>query len=172
MKIRITESELKQIVTESVKKILMEDNNPYSEGGANPIYLGKNPRYEDYLNTINNPQKWDLSPYDKENIESRNIINDINQQQEITYQEVQDAKELANSMRDNIINFYNILKKYQNKGMLSKFFSTRPKFEDYGINKVNLYRLKNAFHKYRDAIYSFDVNIGIALNYFERLRLI
>jgi hypothetical protein len=64
------------------------------------------------------------------------------------------------------------LKKYQNKGMLSKFFSTRPKFEDYGINKVNLYRLKNAFHKYRDAIYSVDVNIGLALNYFERLRLI
>jgi hypothetical protein len=168
MKIKITESELKQIVNESVKRILMEDNSTYGSRSINTdVYDDSDEEPE-----TTKRQKWDLSPYDKENIANRNIINDIDQQREYTYQEVQAAKELAISMRDNIVNFYNILKKYQNKGMLRKFFSTRPKFEDYGINKVNLYRLKNAFHKYRDAIYSVDVNIGLALNYFERLRLI
>lgn len=173
MKIKITESELRQIVNESVKRILNEDNNPYSGGNINTdVYGGLGRGYKEYQDTINNKQKWGLSPYDKENIENRRKIDDIAQQQENSYQEVKDATELANSMRDNIINFYNILKKYQNKGMLRKFFSTRPKFEDYGIRTSDLRKLQKAYHQYRDAINNVDVNIGLALNYFERLRLI
>lgn len=172
MKIIITENELRQIVNESVKRILNEDNNPYSEGGVNPIYGGLGRSYKEYTDTINRKRNWDSSPQHKEYLENRKNHNDFMQQREETYQGVEDAKILAKNMRNNVVNFYNTLRKYQNKGMLRKFFSSKPKFEDYGINTADLYKLKNVYRQYRDAINSVDSNIGSALNYFEHLRLI
>lgn len=176
MKIRITESELRQIVNESVKRVLNEDNSNYGSRNINTsVYDSTDHEHEAQQQMRNNLRLRDKranSPYFEEKLANRGSYQQAVQQSEKNYQNAQEAKALAKSMANNVINFYNMLVKYQNKGLLGRFFSSKPKFKDYGLNKYNLIQLKNAYNENSAAISSVNANIGRALYYFSKLGII
>lgn len=172
MKIRITESELKQIVTESVKKILMEDNGPYSSGNINTsVYGGLGPGYDRYLKDIE-------SRHEQERLRDREARE---RQLRNQRQEEYEAQERQNRYNDetfvrnlsmNILRFYNMLKSYEQKGMLRKFFSTRPKFEDYRLSGKDLRQVYSICQNSPDLVDNISPKLRPCMQYFRQLRLI
>lgn len=172
MKIRITESDLKQIVTESVKKILMEDNNPYGYGGINTdVYGDDGELYRRYRQDIDDKYRRERER-DKAARE-RQLRNQ--RQEEYEAQERQNRyndETFVRNLSMNILRFYNMLKSYEQKGMLRKFFSTRPKFEDYRLSGKDLRQVYSICQNSPDLVDNISPRLRPAMQYFRQLRLI
>jgi hypothetical protein len=172
MKIRITESELKQIVTESVKKILMEDNGPYGYSNINTdVYGGLGRGYDQYQRDIEDKHR-----RERERDKAARELQLKNQrQEEYETQERQNRyndETFVRNLSMNILRFYNMLKSYEQKGMLRKFFSTRPKFEDYRLSGKDLRQVYSICQNSPDLVDNISPRLRPAMQYFRQLRLI
>lgn len=170
MKIKLTESKLRQIVAESVKKVLNEFDD-HSGNINTSVYGGSNKAYDSYMSSIERAKanKENYNKYatqknmearrEREALESRNqdFINDM---------------QIVEGLRTNILKFYTTLKNYEEKGMLKKFFSTKPNIGDFGMKPYDLGKLTNIYKNNPEAILKVSPKIKVALEYFARLGMI
>ena len=168
-KIKLTESKLRQMIAESVKKVLNEFDDHRSNIAS--VYGGSDRTYDRYTSDIEtakaNKEKYNQYATQK-NIAARNAQNQLLANIEANKNRDLDA-ELVNSMQRNVINFYNTLKNYESKGMLGKFFSSRPNMNNYGINPGKLGKLNFIYRNKPELI---STNLKMALDYFRKLGML
>ena len=170
--IKITENELKDLIKESVQKILMEDNGPYSSGNINTdVYGGLGRGYKQYQQDIERghqlSRQREAAAREKQRREQRDAEYDALQRQNQYNDEV-----FVNKLSLKVKRFYSMLKSYEQKGMLRKFFSSRPKFEDYGLSAKELRQLYSICKNSPDLVDNVAPKLRSCMEYLRQLRLI
>jgi hypothetical protein len=170
--IKITENELKDLIKESVQKILMEDNGPYSSGNINTsVYGGLGSGYDRYQQDIENRHRLERQRDAAARERQRR------EQGEAEYAALQRQNQyndetLVRNLSLKVKRFYSMLKSYEEKGMLRKFFSSRPKFEDYGLSGKDLRQLYSVCKNSPDLVDNIAPKLRSCVAYLHQLRLI
>lgn len=169
-KIKLTESQLREIVAETVKRVLSEDNGPYSSGNINTsVYgYGDGGRYQNSINAARaNRDAWNKSATERNQRERY-----AQQNQEMERQQFSNDMDVVNSLKGKVLNFYRTLKQYEEKGLLRKLFSSKPNMSDFGVKPTELNKLRYIYKYDTQAISKVSTTVKTALEYFARLGII
>ena len=168
-KIKLTESQLRKIVAESVKRVLNEDNGPYSSANINTSVYGGGDggRYQNSINTARaNRDAWNKAATERN---QREIY--ARQAQEVQRQNFSNDMQTVESLKQKVMNFYRTLKQYEQKGLLRKLFSSKPNMSDFGVKPTELSKLRYIYKNNPDAINRVSTNVKSALEYFAKLGI-
>lgn len=173
--IKITENELKDLIKESVLKILMEDNGPYSPTNINTSVYNSDEdsdyayrRYKQDAASCREQAKIREKEARERQRKEQGAAEYAAWQRQNQYND----ETIVRNLSLNVRRFYNMLKSYEQKGMLRKFFSSRPKLEDYGLSRKDLGELYTVYRNSPDLIDKVDPKLKDCMQYFHKLRLI
>ena len=151
-KINLTESQLRNMISESVMKILNED---WWDNGS----------YEGQVSSKN-------AALDKQSAYNAQIATQnkyANQKAQLDREYVNGFVQKIQPIRIKLISFYNTLKNYQSKGFLGKFFSSNPKLSTFGLKKSDIYTLLTAYTKCPEALDSVSSKLRGVASFFQQV---
>lgn len=160
MKIKLTEKQLNNIITESIKHVLKEDN--FGSNGNNPIYQTGPTRYDkEIANARANQNMRDRYATEK-NIQDRYEQNRMAVNSENFLYDM----EKVNKIKLKVIQCYQMFKNYESRGMLGKFFASKPQIAG------EVFTLRNIYVNDPEAVTRVNPKLVEMLNYFVKLGVI
>lgn len=168
-KITLTEGKLREMIAESVKKVLNEFDDHISNIAS--VYDGGNRSYDSYKSSIERA-KADKEKYNKFATQQNMAARREQEALETRNQDFKNDMQIVEGLRMKILKFYNTLRSYEEKGVLKKFFSTKPNIGDFGMKPYDLGKLTYIYKYNPEAILKVSPKVKVALEYFARLGMI